>query len=227
MEKRRSLPRSEAPGSASARGDGSDRTCPLVRAFTGGAQVRAVGGGPGADSGPASAEAEERPPGCSTPVSCWWKIACASPKPDQAETIYFSGVDPHALEAMLPLLGSLLRLLVSPANVRDIALENLALRQQLALFTRKCPRPRLRGGDRYLLGVVVQELEGLAPGAGHRETGDGCGLTSPGPSPALDLDFQADASSGKPPRTPFRDCVCKTILKCLSVLGNVTWTQSR
>ena len=50
---------------------------------------------------------------------------------------------------MLALLGSLLRLLASPANVRDIALENLALRQQLAVFKRKCPRPRLRGRDRF------------------------------------------------------------------------------
>ena len=47
-------------------------------------------------------------------------------------------------DAMFALLGSLLRLLVLPAYLRDIALENLALRQQLAVFKRKCPRPRLR-----------------------------------------------------------------------------------
>ncbi len=50
---------------------------------------------------------------------------------------------------MLALLGSLLRLLVSPANLRDLVLENLALRQQLAVFKRKCPRPRLRRADRF------------------------------------------------------------------------------
>jgi transposase InsO family protein len=50
---------------------------------------------------------------------------------------------------MFSLLGSLLRLLVSPACLRDIALENLALRQQLAVFKRKCPRPRLRRTDRF------------------------------------------------------------------------------
>jgi putative transposase len=50
---------------------------------------------------------------------------------------------------MYALLGSLLRLLVSPANLRDIALENLALRQQLAVFKRKCLRPRLRRADRF------------------------------------------------------------------------------
>jgi len=58
-------------------------------------------------------------------------------------------VSTFTLEAMLTLLGSLLRLLASPANLRDIALENLALRQQLAVFKRKCPRPRLRGRDRF------------------------------------------------------------------------------
>ena len=50
---------------------------------------------------------------------------------------------------MFVLLGSLLRLLVAPPNLRDIALENLALRQQLAVFKRKCPRLRLRGTDRF------------------------------------------------------------------------------
>ena len=50
---------------------------------------------------------------------------------------------------MLARHGSLLRLLVSPANLRDIALENQALRQQLAVFKRKCPRPGLRGRDRF------------------------------------------------------------------------------
>src|SRR5205809_2196990 len=50
---------------------------------------------------------------------------------------------------MFALFGLLLRLLGSPANLRDIALENLALRQQLAVFKRKCPRPRLRRTDRF------------------------------------------------------------------------------
>jgi len=50
---------------------------------------------------------------------------------------------------MFASLGSLLRLLISPTCLRDIALENLALRQQLAVFKRKCPRPRLRRTDRF------------------------------------------------------------------------------
>ena len=53
------------------------------------------------------------------------------------------------LDSMFPLLFSLLRLLVvPPGSVREIALENLALRQQLAVFKRQCPRPRLRSTDR-------------------------------------------------------------------------------
>jgi putative transposase len=50
---------------------------------------------------------------------------------------------------MVGLLGLLLRLLVSPTDLRDITLENLALGQQLAVFKRKCPRPRLRAMDRF------------------------------------------------------------------------------
>jgi len=68
---------------------------------------------------------------------------------------------------MFVLLGSLLRLLVAPPNLRDIALENLALRQQLAVFKRKCSASAARDGS-LLLGVAVQELEGLALGVGHR-----------------------------------------------------------
>jgi hypothetical protein len=52
------------------------------------------------------------------------------------------------LDAMFALLGSLLRLLLSPANLRDIALENLTLSQQLAVMKRQSPRPRLRTADR-------------------------------------------------------------------------------
>jgi hypothetical protein len=53
------------------------------------------------------------------------------------------------LNSMFPLLFSLLRLLVVlPGRVREIALENLVLRQQLAVFKRQCPRPRLRSTDR-------------------------------------------------------------------------------
>ena len=49
---------------------------------------------------------------------------------------------------MFALLCSVIRLLVSPGYVREMALENLALRQRLAVFKRHCPRPRLRKADR-------------------------------------------------------------------------------
>src|ERR1051326_4686177 len=62
------LPRPEARGNAGARGDGSDRACPLVRALIGGAAVRTVGGRPGADQSGPGAEAEERPARCQTPA---------------------------------------------------------------------------------------------------------------------------------------------------------------
>lgn len=50
---------------------------------------------------------------------------------------------------MFALLCSLTRLLVLPGSVREIALENLALRQQPTVFKRRCPRPRLRKADRF------------------------------------------------------------------------------
>ena len=49
---------------------------------------------------------------------------------------------------MFALLCSLIRLLVLPGSVREMALENLALRQQLTVFKRHSPRPRLRKADR-------------------------------------------------------------------------------
>jgi len=49
---------------------------------------------------------------------------------------------------MFALFCSLVRLLVLPGTVREIALENLALRQQLTVFKRHCPRSRLRKADR-------------------------------------------------------------------------------
>src|SRR5215471_20965836 len=50
---------------------------------------------------------------------------------------------------MFALLCSLIRLLVIRGGVQEIALENLALRQQLTVFKRRYPRPRLRKADRW------------------------------------------------------------------------------
>ena len=49
---------------------------------------------------------------------------------------------------MFKFLSSLIRLLVSPGNVKELALENLALRQQLTVLKRRYPRLRLRRADR-------------------------------------------------------------------------------
>src|SRR5438132_12480496 len=52
-----------------AGGDGSDGARAVVRALTGGAELRAVDWRSGGDSGQASAEAEERPSGCGTSIA--------------------------------------------------------------------------------------------------------------------------------------------------------------
>src|SRR5215831_13970443 len=49
---------------------------------------------------------------------------------------------------MFRLWFSISRLLISPGWRRELALENLALPQQLAVMKRQCPRPRLRAADR-------------------------------------------------------------------------------
>ena len=49
---------------------------------------------------------------------------------------------------MFKFLSSLIRLLASPGNIKELALENLALRQQLTVLKRQYPRPRLRRADR-------------------------------------------------------------------------------
>src|SRR5215831_19045778 len=56
---------------------------------------------------------------------------------------------------MFSLLCSLIRLLARPSQVREIALENLALRQQLAVMKRQCPRPRLRATGPLVLGLAL------------------------------------------------------------------------
>ncbi len=50
----------------------------------------------------------------------------------------------------------------------DLALENLALRQQLAVFKHRKPRPRLADGDR-LFWIVLSKLWGgtFAPARFH------------------------------------------------------------
>src|SRR6516225_7241185 len=50
---------------------------------------------------------------------------------------------------MFKLLFSAFSLLVVLAGLKELTLENLALRQQLAVMKRQRPRPRVRGADRW------------------------------------------------------------------------------
>jgi Aldo/keto reductase family len=96
---------------------------------------------------------------------------CRSPKRHQAESNRLIPVSTLILGGMFALMGSLLRLLVSPANLRDIALENLVLRQQPAVFKRKCPGLGCEGRIASF-GCGCPGVEGLAPDAGHRKARD-------------------------------------------------------
>ena len=57
---------------------------------------------------------------------------------------------------MFRFLLSIFPLLVCPASVKELALENLALRQQLAVWKRQCRRPRLRAADRRFWVSLAQ-----------------------------------------------------------------------
>jgi hypothetical protein len=60
---------------------------------------------------------------------------------------------------MFRLLSSLLRLLLLPRGVREVALENLALRQQRAVIERRRPRPRLQIAERILwVSLSTQQI---------------------------------------------------------------------
>jgi hypothetical protein len=61
---------------------------------------------------------------------------------------------------MFAFLCSLIRLLILPGQAREIALENLVLRQQLTVFKRRCPRPRLRKTDRLFWVCLAKIWKG-------------------------------------------------------------------
>jgi hypothetical protein len=100
---------------------------------------------------------------------------------------------------MFRLLFSIFRLLVFPARLKELALENLALRQQLTVMKRQCPRPRLRTLDRWFLGLPLANLAELAKASAFGETGDRDRLASARISPLPVVDFQAETtrSAGK------------------------------
>jgi putative transposase len=72
---------------------------------------------------------------------------------------------------MITLLLHLLRLLpFLCGGRRQLALENLALRQQLAVYKRTMPRPKLRTIDRVFWVGLSQSLDRLETGSGLRVT---------------------------------------------------------
>ena len=84
---------------------------------------------------------------------------------------------------------------------RAVALENLALRQQLAVFKRTVRRPRLRHGDRLFWMLLANAWRDwrtalIVGGPGHR-----CTLASPLVPPPMGA-----ALSAGPSRPPAYEC---------------------
>jgi hypothetical protein len=55
--------------------------------------------------------------------------------------------------------------------VKDLAVENLALRQQLASLQRKSKRPKLKNLGSDILDVALKNLAKMAGCSGNRKTG--------------------------------------------------------
>jgi len=79
-------------------------------------------------------------------------LSVAKPHPTAKWLICRSGSG-HYLSSMITLLLHLLRLLpVLFGDYRQLAIENLALRQQLCVYKRTTTRPKLRATDRLFSG---------------------------------------------------------------------------
>jgi hypothetical protein len=91
-------------------------------------------------------------------------------------------------------LGLLLRCVQSR---RSLLLENLALRQQLAVLKRKHPGPRIGAVDKifWLLARRFWSTLEAVPRAG--QSGDSRPLASGRVSPVLEFDLQGETASGK------------------------------
>jgi hypothetical protein len=81
----------------------------------------------------------------STPLGT---ATCGSPKPNRADSTRVTDRADYA-ESMVAWMIRIVRLLIVLASRhRSLALENLALRQQLALYRRTRPKPTMRWPDR-------------------------------------------------------------------------------
>ena len=67
---------------------------------------------------------------------------------------------PHVMKTVMRMLVTVVHTLF--ADRADLAIENLALRQQVAALKRKRPRPQLDDLDRAFWGVLRERLAGLA-----------------------------------------------------------------
>src|SRR6267378_3685200 len=76
----------------------------------------------------------------------------------------------------------------------DLALENLALRQQLALLRHHSKRPRFGRFDRTFWGMALQAVGRVARGAPRRSPRDSDSLASAGVSRLLDLEVPTRAN---------------------------------
>ena len=76
-------------------------------------------------------------------------FACPSPKVRICRKHWISRLAPNIVgEVMSGLIACISAFFSAFSRHRDLALENLALRQQLAIFKRRHPRPSLRPTDR-------------------------------------------------------------------------------
>jgi hypothetical protein len=80
----------------------------------------------------------------------------------------------------------------------DVALENLALRQQLVVLARSCRRPRLTPADRLFWTLALAVLVALALRARPRPARHGRPLAPQVLAPLLDLEEPPLPPSGTP-----------------------------
>jgi hypothetical protein len=95
---------------------------------------------------------------------------------------------------MKMLLRLLLNILLRPQKDSDLVLENLALRQQLAILKRPKKRPQIRTKDRLFWVVLSRVLEQLAGALDHRQTSDRGALASKGFQAILEVQVPTERS---------------------------------
>ena len=78
---------------------------------------------------------------------------------------------------------------------RSLLLENLVLRQQLAVLKRKHPRPRMGAVDRIFSGIRPPFLGCVEAVSGAGQSGDGRWLASRWFSPVLELDLEGEKTA--------------------------------